>query len=484
MRGRGSSVAGNPVLIGAATILVVLVAVFLAYNANAGLPFVPTYQLKLEVPSGANLVAGNEVRIGGARVGAISDLGVKTLGNGRNVAQLTLELDKSVEPLPRDSTVLVRPRSLLGQKYVEITRGTSSRGFADGATVPLAASTPPQVEFDELINTFDAPTRKAMARNTVGFGTALAGRGSSLNQAIGALKPLLGNLVPVAQNLSAPDTGLVRLVRALGRTAAIVAPVAGTQASLFVNLERTFGALAEVARPSLQDAIEEGPATLDQGIRTFRRQRPFLRNTTALVRDLRPGVRALRTAAPVLSDALRFGTTTLRRTPALNRRLRDVLASLGDFSEDPIVPRGVRDLTATVTTLRPTLEFLAPAQTVCNYAADFFRNVSSLLSTSVGPGTTQRFTIINAPAGPNSEGLPSSAPANGPGEDNHLHANPFPNTAAPGQPRECEAANEPYLAGRTVIGNVPGTQPAKTDLKGVDPYTDPYVDPIAAEPTP
>ena len=37
MRGRGSSIAGNPVLIGAATVLVVLVAVFLSYNANAGL---------------------------------------------------------------------------------------------------------------------------------------------------------------------------------------------------------------------------------------------------------------------------------------------------------------------------------------------------------------------------------------------------------------------------------------------------------------
>ena len=51
MRGRGGAgIAGNPVLIGAATVLVVLVAVFLAYNANTGLPFVPTYSLKAEVP--------------------------------------------------------------------------------------------------------------------------------------------------------------------------------------------------------------------------------------------------------------------------------------------------------------------------------------------------------------------------------------------------------------------------------------------------
>ena len=58
---------------GAVTLLVAIVAVFLSYNANSGLPFVPTYDLKAELPNAANLVAGNEVRIGGARVGVIDD---------------------------------------------------------------------------------------------------------------------------------------------------------------------------------------------------------------------------------------------------------------------------------------------------------------------------------------------------------------------------------------------------------------------------
>jgi ABC-type transporter Mla subunit MlaD len=72
MRGRSGNIAGNPILIGAATVLVVIVAVFLSYNANQGLPFVPTYTIKARVPNAANLVVGNEVRIGGARVGAVS----------------------------------------------------------------------------------------------------------------------------------------------------------------------------------------------------------------------------------------------------------------------------------------------------------------------------------------------------------------------------------------------------------------------------
>ena len=41
--------AASPVLIGATTVLIALVAVFIAYNANSGLPFVPTYDLKAEL---------------------------------------------------------------------------------------------------------------------------------------------------------------------------------------------------------------------------------------------------------------------------------------------------------------------------------------------------------------------------------------------------------------------------------------------------
>ena len=41
----------SPVLVGAVTVLVIIVAVFLAYNANNGLPFVSTYDLKARVPT-------------------------------------------------------------------------------------------------------------------------------------------------------------------------------------------------------------------------------------------------------------------------------------------------------------------------------------------------------------------------------------------------------------------------------------------------
>ncbi|HEX5782854.1 MAG TPA: MlaD family protein [Solirubrobacteraceae bacterium] len=462
MKGR-SGVAGNPVLIGAATVLVVLVAVFLAYNANKGLPFVPTYQLRAEVPSAANLVVGNDVMIGGSRIGFVDGIEAQRRDDGSSIAVLDLTLEREVAPLPRDSTLIIRPRSALGLKYVEITRGTDSEGFDEGATIPIEAATPTPVEFDEVLSMFDEATRDAAGANTRGFGDAFAGRGESINTAIGAFRPLLRDIVPVAQNLAAPETNLRRFFGELGDAAAIVAPAAEVQAELFVNLDTTFGALREVARPYIQESITEGVPALDTAIRTLPIQRPFLRNTEGLFRELRPGAAALRTSAPTIADALEEGTRVLPRTPPFNRRLASVLDELQTFAEDPQVPRGLDETTTTLESLEPTLDFLAPVQTVCNYITLWFRNVSSLLSVGDRNGTWQRFIIVATPQGPNNEGGPASAPADGPTTDNHLHTNPYPNTASPGQPRECEAGNEPYLAGETVLGNVRGTQQARTE---------------------
>jgi virulence factor Mce-like protein len=469
-RRRSASIAANPVLIGAATTLVVIVAVFLAYNANNGLPFVPTYELKAQVPSAANLVRGNDVRIGGARVGVVKDIQAQSHPNGAVSALLTLKLETKVKPLPKSSTILIRSRSALGLKYVEITQGPrtlpdgqKTPGYQDGATIPLAKAVPEPVEIDQVFNTFNAPTRRASQINLYEFGNAFAGRGQDLNVAIQELNPLLKNLVPVVKNLSDPATRLNRFFTSLEAVAGLVAPVAEQQASLFRNLDTTFSALAVVARPFIQASISLGPPALEEAIKDLPLQNAFLDNSAGLFHDLRPGVAALRTAAPSLADALTVGTPTLKRVSALNDRLIPTFQQFQAFAQDPRVPLGVKALTDTVSLLNPTLANLTPVQTTCNYLTLWFRNIASLLSDGDRNGTWQRFIIIATPQGPNNEGGPSSAPANGPSQENHLHNNPYPYTASPGQPRTCQAGNETYVAGQTVIGNPPGKRTTATD---------------------
>src|SRR5262249_25691818 len=153
-RPRQQSVFTNPVLVGAVTVLVLLVAVFLAYNANEGLPFVPTRELKVDIANGSDLVVGNDVREGGFPIGLVSAPKPIELANGEAGAQLTLKLDKSHGTFPVDSTATIEPRSVLGLKYVNIVQGTSKQMFADGATMPISHTSVP-VQFDDIFKTFD-----------------------------------------------------------------------------------------------------------------------------------------------------------------------------------------------------------------------------------------------------------------------------------------------------------------------------------------
>src|ERR671939_99336 len=276
-RGRGpASIVASPVLVGAVTTLIVIVSVFLAYNANTGLPFVPTYNLKAELPGGANLVPGNEVRIGGFRVGIVDNIkpGEKVFnGRPRSIAVLRMKIDKSAQPLAKDTTVIVRPRSALGLKYVELTPGKSKRTWRDGDTIPLARATAP-VEFDDLLNTFDEKTRQNSQDALNGYGEGFAGRGRDLNVAIESLAPFFTYLTPVMQNLSDPDTQLDEFFKQIGRASAQVAPVARVQAQLFSNMADTFEAIGRNPR-ALQQTIEKGAPTELAAIPSFPIQRVF-----------------------------------------------------------------------------------------------------------------------------------------------------------------------------------------------------------------
>jgi ABC-type transporter Mla subunit MlaD len=469
-RRRGATaIASNPVLVGVATTLVIVVAIFLAYNANAGLPWVPSYRIEAEVPSAANLVRGNEARIGGMRVGVIDDITPVRKDDGTYVSILDLKLETRIRELPKDSIVIIRPRSALGLKYLQITRGTSSQGFEDGERIPIAnyARDLP-VDIDEFYSMFDEPTRDAAQQNEAGYGAAFAGRGASINRAIEALVPLARNAERVFRNITGTSTRFDRFFKEQGDAAAIVAPVAEINAALFVALDQTFTAFADVADPYIRQSIQKGPEGLDTATEVFPKVTPFFANTEQFFEELQPGFRALRASHKDLADAFVTGQTAVRRSVELNSRLTRFIRALDRLAQDPLVPIALRDLVETMKVLDPTLQYLTPAQTVCNYFNLLVRNASFLLSEGDGSGTWLRFVPIVTPQGPNNETGPSAAPSSGGGPDvtnstrNYVHVNPYPNTAGPGQIRECEAANERYAAGRTTIGNLPGSQGTNT----------------------
>ena len=381
----------SPVLVGAVTVLVVIVGVYLAYNANKGLPFVPTYDLKAEIPNGQKLIAGNEIRLGGFLVGNVNNMTPKTVtvnGKPKTIALVDMKLKKDVEPLPVDTRIAVRPRSALGLKYLDITPGKSKKTFRQGDTIKLSNAAPQAVEYEDVFSTFDKKTRDNSRLALKGFGDAFAARGTSINQAIEAFNPFFRHLTPVMHKLADPNTRLVNFFKNINQAAAQVVPVAKVQANLFGKMAKTFDAFS-ACESCLRDTIAKSPPTLAVGAASFQAQRPFLAEFTKLTEDLKPTVSTLHAKLGTINSALETGTPVLKRTPEMNRLTGKVFAALDDLAQNPVTLLALKDLHLTFSVLRPMMDFVAPYNTVCNNGTAFFTGLADHMSEETSGGTSE-----------------------------------------------------------------------------------------------
>jgi len=472
MRGRGSgaSIVANPVLVGAVTLLVVVVAVFLSYNANSGLPFVPTQQLKVSVPNAFKLVPGNEVREGGFRIGAVDKIVPTRMPDGSTGAQLTLKIDKVAAPLPVDTKASIRPKSALGLKFVEVTRGTSEKNLADGAEIVTkqAALSP---EFEDFFAMFKPETRRDIRVNLTEFANAFAGRGQDLNRTFASLPGLLKSLEPVMRNLSDPETGLARFIDELEDGARIASPVAEQFAQGFADAADTFEALSR-DQQALRDTIAKSPETLDVVTDSLIAQRPFLRNFALVSTELRETASTVRATVPTINRALDAGIDVLPRTVRLNADLRGALAETRDLALAPFTNIGLKALTDTVATLNPTVKNVGPYITVCNYWNYWWTYLTDHLGQSDETGTIQRVQQKTAPSQTN--GLTSFGAkgyANGEGSNPiaeaesgdaaFLHTQPYGRAVDEQGNADCETGQRGYP--RRLAKNAPANLNVATD---------------------
>ena len=131
---------GVGVLVLTATALLAFMAIKVGALRNVG------EEIRLEVKLGdaAGLTEGAAVRIAGVQVGRVQKMGVQ---HDQAVVDIAVEKSANVRT---DAQVQVRARSILGEKYLEITPVSSTEPLiADGATLMVTQA---QTEIDELVN--------------------------------------------------------------------------------------------------------------------------------------------------------------------------------------------------------------------------------------------------------------------------------------------------------------------------------------------
>ncbi|HZU60335.1 MAG TPA: MlaD family protein, partial [Solirubrobacteraceae bacterium] len=137
------------------------------------------------------LVAGQLVKIAGARAGSIS--GVRLTPGFK--ARIEATVQARFMPFHQDATCTIRPEGLIAENYLECDPGSPGSPPLRGAhgyppTVPLSHTTEP-VGLLDLFNTFNLPTRERLTVLINELGVATAGRGQDMNQILLRANPTL-----------------------------------------------------------------------------------------------------------------------------------------------------------------------------------------------------------------------------------------------------------------------------------------------------
>lgn len=262
---------------------------FIALNMGLHGPWSNEFALNADFATANGLVPQAEVRVSGVHVGTVLEITDANDGG----ALVKMALQPSVH-LRQDVRAVIRPKTMLGEKFVELVRqqGSTEPYLQSGATIPKS-QTGQAIEIDDILNAMDAPTRKAMSESFRELGVALDGRQADVAAALAPLDNTIANLRPLArvgesrqQELDRILTNLNIIMQALadeqdqlghivdsGDTvmSAIASrdqALAGTVqngASVFGSLDQAFAGVTAADRASLQ----KSPATIAAGRRTL-----------------------------------------------------------------------------------------------------------------------------------------------------------------------------------------------------------------------
>jgi len=219
----------------------------------------PMHAMTINFPTAAGLVPGSDVFEAGAKVGTINSIEPDTT----NHAIVEIGIEDDHWPLHQGLTAGIRPKSLLGEKYVDLHDGAGSAAAYDPSQTLNAPADSTPVELDQFINSLDPSTRTSAKVLLNDLGAGLAGRGNDLNAAIQSGKDDLANLAVTGTTLNNRDPDLDRILVGLdGVLQKLTQDDQLTQMSqLISNGQQTLNAI-EAERSSFQRSFTDSQAAL------------------------------------------------------------------------------------------------------------------------------------------------------------------------------------------------------------------------------
>ncbi|MHB8692219.1 MAG: MlaD family protein [Solirubrobacteraceae bacterium] len=345
-------------------------------------PWDSGYEVRVIVPNAGTMGPGASVQIAGVRVGKVA-----SVTRDGAYTRLSLTISGARTPLPADSLVQVRLRSLVGENYIELFPGHSSKTLPSGGTLPIS-QVKNYVEADQILSVLRGQNGVRARQLTQGFGSALNGQGGRLNAFLGASAGAIQaapNVTSVLANDHQQVAGLVQdvgtVMRAIGQRSSSIMQLSSAGRQMFEALANR--------DLSLQQTLLQLPSTLQQ-VRTTTgllqnvtgRVAPVLANLAVAVNELSPVFHDLGPATVQGRQVLAQLQTTAPRLQGLLGRLETLAA--------PTVA-AMPALHKTLCQLNPMAGYLSPYATDL---ADMLTNMASATSYYDSTGHAARFFAI------------------------------------------------------------------------------------------
>ncbi len=322
------------------------------------------YEVRAIFDNGAFLVPGEEVRIAGANVGVIDDVTVTAETEpahvdgspdpGKAVVVLRID-DPGFQDFREDASCLIRPQSLLGEKFVEC-EPTQPR--AAGSEPPpelevIGEGEPGEgerflpleqngkaVDLDLVNNIMREPYAERFRLILNDLGAAFAGRGEDVEEIIERSDPALRETNAVLAILARQNRQLAELARngdavleplardrdRIGGFINSAAVTAQATAERSADLERNFALLPETLREVRSTMVELAKFS-DAGTPTFTQLAAAAPAATRATEALGPFADSAETALDSLGDAAAASRAPLVQSDPLIRQIRKLAKS-------------------------------------------------------------------------------------------------------------------------------------------------------------
>src|SRR5215212_9306072 len=183
---RSVSGVGRAAAMAAVIAAVVLVAVLLFGGGGSG------YTVTADFLNAGQLVKGNPVQTGGVAIGSVKSIDITDDGHAR--IEFSVDDDHSPVPVGTHATIRQFSQSGIANRYIDLTFPPRTEGkeqmLDDGGHIG-ADNTTTAVDLDELFNTLDPKTRKALQGFFKGQARQFADEGKAANVGFHYLNPAL-----------------------------------------------------------------------------------------------------------------------------------------------------------------------------------------------------------------------------------------------------------------------------------------------------